>query len=392
MIYYRLAFLLLCCAIIFLPFGCGKEASESIVFRHPITDPSGIRILNELIEEFNKENNSNIIQVASDDDDIAGFPDSSWDIALIPAHRTAWYAVNGFISQLKAGDSITHTINRFSDSVSFYNGRLYSIPLFMDVYTLLSNPDCININDLTDLIQLPFSSDFSSYPDSIPGFAVPAFGNESFYSLVFFLQLCQNQDDSTCNVMSRIPINIGSLSLYLQTGYETRFESRGLIQSSLLRGEIASCFSNSSIYLYNSRSFSDNKITVSGLPNYQNKASRSLICCQSLVVNNKSNNKPITEKFISFLISDPISLRLAKIIKAYGFPANINLAPVVRKTDNFRKAQYNQLEHASAFGSNPSFYLIEKYLDVNLGECINGNISPWEILSSMQSLQEKVAK
>jgi hypothetical protein len=260
----------------------------------------------------------------------------------------------------------------------------------MDVYILLSNTDCINIEDLTDLSMLPYSSDFSSLPDSIPGFAVSAFGRESFHGLMLFLQLGQNQPDSITNAISRIPININTLSLYIQTGYETCFESQGLIISKLLRGEVASCLSNSSVYSYNKGSFNASNIVASELPKYMNKESQSLISCQSLVVNGKSTNIHISEKFISFLISDINSLRLAKEIKYMGFPANINLASVVRNTDQFRNTQYKQLNRAVALGSDPSFYLLEKYLDFNMGECIKGQISPWEILSNISAIQGNI--
>jgi maltose-binding protein MalE len=391
MFYYRLFFLIICSFIVFLLFGCGKETGDSIVFRHSIKDPAAIRILNELILEFNKQHNTNIIQAFSDDDDIAGYPDSSWDIALIPAHRTAWYTDNGFIADLNPGDSIINTINRFSKEASYCNGKLYSIPLFMDVYILLSNAECINTDDLTDLTQLPYSSDLSSNPDSIPGFAVAAFGREAFYNLILFFQLGQTINDTSNYIYNRVPIHINNFNLYLQSGYENGFESQGMIFNKLLRGEIASCLSNSAVYSY-LKTFNNPDIFASELPDYMGKSSNSLISCLSFVVNSKSNNKQVSEKFISFLISDAISLRLAKEIKYLGFPANINLASIVRNTDSFRNTQYKQVNHAKALGSHPSFYLIEKYLDSNLGECIYGQISPWEILSNIGSIQDSFTK
>lgn len=393
--------------------GCGKSGSSAgnneITFWHFWSEPAQKKVINELISDFEKENNCkvNISELSWNDGKIKLFAsfnsNTAPDVLELGSDWIAQFSHSGILSKLDGkAMNIQNFENNFT-SPGYFNGNLYAIPWVVNTRLIFYN------NELFKKAGIPADSaprtldKMLQYAERISqiknayGFGVNGSDPHRLYKKIMPFIWTYGGDifDSTGNLSLNSPAAIRAFEFYQNLSRVGIIETQKKIDDMFARGQIGMWISGTWLI--------DKIKAVNPFLNYGvalfpgetvNKPGTSFAGAEYLAINKSSKNQQLAKKLIKYLSDGQNALRLCKQVKDAGFPADKQYySDKYFSTLPFIPTFIEQLKHSKLTPCHPQWLDIESALEDALVEVLYGKkMAPNALEEIQEELSAKVKK
>ncbi len=395
----RLASFFLLAFFIFSFVSCtGNKSNKTIKFWHFWSEPNQRKVMNDLIQKFEKENNCNVevVELSWNDGKTKLFAafnsNTAPDVLELGSDWIAQFSSAGVLDEMNIDSMNLSNFIEFSLEPSKWGGKFYATPFIVDTRVLFYNKDLMKEAGLSENPPLTFNQllDYSEKISLINGkygWGANTSDPHRLYKKIipFFWSYGGEIFDSNGIPTINSSQNISALNMYLSLARTGYLETQKLIDAAFTDGKIGFWFSGGWLVEKIKNENPNLNYGVALLPGIENEKGISFAGGEYLAISSKSEKKDLAQKLIKYLTNGKNSIEFCKKITEAGFPADNNYFNDTALTNNPVRALFaKQLTNSKMTPVHPKWLEIEAIIENAVVEAMYGRKSSTQTLNDAQ--------
>lgn len=387
--------------------SCGKkekklENNKVISFWHFWSEPNQKNALNELISEFEKINGCkvNTTELSWNDGKtklFAAFNSNTGpDVLELGSDWVAQFSSSGVLSEINENLIDINKFINFSIEPSFWEGKIYAIPWVVDTRVIFYNKTLLNKVGIDSVAksfeELLENSKLINELEGYYGFGTNGADKNRLYKKVVTFIWSNGGDimDKKSSLLNSKE-NEKAFTMIKYLSKYSIIENQRNLDELFAKGKIGYTISGSWLIrkIREQRNEENHfEFGVIEIPSFNGKKGISFAGGEYLSINNKSENKELSEKLIKYLTDGANTIKFCKKVNEAGFPADNEFY----KDNYFNEQKYKgvfsmQLKNAKMTPVHPKWLDIQDVIE-NLTENIIYN--DVEINEELRKSSEKI--
>ncbi len=383
-------------------FSCNKNKVDNpntIRFWHFWSEPHQKKVVIELIEKFEKENNCKVEMTELSWNDgktklFAAFNSNvAPDVLELGSDWVTQFSSSNVLSIISPDSINMDNFVETSLSPTKWENNIYAVPWIIDTRVMFYNKslmqaagfDTIPPQDYTELVNM--ANTINNVSKNIYGFGTNGSDPHRLYKKVLPLFWTFGGEilDSTGKPMINSISNVSALNMYVQLSRTGIIETQRQLDTYFAQGKIAFIFSGAWMIKKIENENPNLDYGVAIMPRYLLNQGISFLGGEYLAINKTTKKKELALKLIKYLTDGKNSLKLAQQIDEAGFPADKNFINDKTLLKNSKKNVFSkQLLFAKPTPIHPKWLDIEAIIENSIAETIYGQKSEFQALNEAQ--------
>jgi len=387
----------LCCMMVFGTNSCNKSGGDSantIKFWHFWSEPSQRAALQQMIGEFEKQNNCKVEVTELSWNDgktklLAAFNSKTAPDAMeFGSDWVAQFSSSGVLKEIPAADAHLENYIDWSHQPCMWKGKIYALPWVVDTRVLYVNKGLLEQAGITTVPTtmndvLTMSEKVQSLSGN-NGFGANGADPHKVYKKILPLMWSNGGDvfneNGECIINSKE--NIDALELYVQLSRSGLIDTQKQLDAAFTQGKLA--FWNSGGWLADKIGRENPLLdyTVIPLPPITGEHGTSFAGGEYLSVNAASEKQELATKLIQYITNGKTALTFCKQITEAGFPADkIAFRDTYFASHPIRSVFATQLQHAKMTPVHAKWLSVEEIIENAVVEVLYGRKTSEEALN-----------